>query len=124
MSRPLSNDLRERAMARVAAGETIRADRGGLAISPSCVSKWSQRLRRPAASRRQDRRPQAARALGVAHAEWLRTRMRGYPFTLRGLVAELAERGFKSTTAPVWAFVHDEGLSFKKNRVRQRAGAP
>ncbi|MGA8170348.1 MAG: helix-turn-helix domain-containing protein, partial [Methylocystis sp.] len=45
MSRPLSNDLRERAMARVAAGEPIRAIAAALSISPSCVSKWSRRLR-------------------------------------------------------------------------------
>jgi len=45
MTRPYSNDLRERAMARVAAGETIRVVAAALRISPSCVSKWSGRLR-------------------------------------------------------------------------------
>lgn len=45
MARPLSNDLRERAMARVAAGEAIRAIAVALSISPSRVSKWSRRLR-------------------------------------------------------------------------------
>ncbi|MGO9723018.1 MAG: helix-turn-helix domain-containing protein, partial [Methylocella sp.] len=42
-TRPYSNDLRERAMARVAAGETIRVVAAALRISPSCVSKWSGR---------------------------------------------------------------------------------
>ena len=36
------------------------------------------------------------------------------PFTLRGLAAELAERGIKSNARAVWVFVHAEGLSFKK----------
>jgi transposase len=37
-------------------------------------------------------------------------------FTLRGLVAELAERGLKVDYRSVWEFVHAEKLSFKKNR--------
>ena len=45
MTQPCSNDLRERAMARVAAGELIRAIAAALVISPSSVSKWSRRLR-------------------------------------------------------------------------------
>jgi transposase len=40
-------------------------------------------------------------------------------FTLRGLVAELAERGLKVDYRSVWNFVHAEKLSFKKNRRRQ-----
>ena len=35
-------------------------------------------------------------------------------FTLRGLVAELAERGLKVDYRTVWSFVHTEKLSFKK----------
>jgi transposase len=37
-------------------------------------------------------------------------------FTLRGLVAELAERGLKVDYRSVWEFVHAENLSFKKKR--------
>lgn len=40
MTRPYSQDLRERALNRYEAGETIRAIGAALAISPSCVSKW------------------------------------------------------------------------------------
>jgi putative transposase len=35
---------------------------------------------------------------------------------LRGLVAELAERGLKVDYRSVWDFVHSEKLSFKKKR--------
>ncbi|MCX7374047.1 MAG: helix-turn-helix domain-containing protein, partial [Alphaproteobacteria bacterium] len=38
-------DLRERALARADAGETIREIAAALSISPSCVSKWRKRLR-------------------------------------------------------------------------------
>src|SRR5258707_11103419 len=56
-------------------------------------------------------------------------RTKAKDFTLRGLVAELAERGLKVDYRAVWNFVHAEKLSFKKNRGGQRArstrrGAP
>jgi transposase len=41
-------------------------------------------------------------------------------FTLRGLRAELAERGVKVDYRTVWSFAHDEGLSFKKKRASRR----
>jgi transposase len=55
------------------------------------------------------------------HATFLSRRVRDGAFTLRGLVAELAERGLKVDYRSVWNFVHVEKLSFKKNRGRQRA---
>jgi transposase len=45
--------------------------------------------------------------------EWLLERT-GKGFTLRGVVAELAERGVKVDYVQVLRFVHAEGLSFKK----------
>jgi putative transposase len=51
------------------------------------------------------------------HADWLRQRCGEKPFTLRGLVKELAaERGLIVDYRSVWEFVHCEGLSFKKRR--------
>ncbi len=44
MTKPYSNDLRERAMARVSSGETTRVVAAALRMSPSCVSKRSHRL--------------------------------------------------------------------------------
>jgi len=35
-------------------------------------------------------------------------------FTLRGLVAELRERGMRVDYRTVWTFVHDEKLTHKK----------
>src|SRR5437763_1182837 len=45
MTRPYSEDLRERAVARFEAGETTRSIAVALRISPSCVSKWIKRKR-------------------------------------------------------------------------------
>ena len=62
------------------------------------------------------------RLIAGDHAAWLRARMAADDFTLRGLVAELAERGLKVDYRTVWNFVHREDLSFKKNRSGKRAG--
>lgn len=45
MARPLSNDLRERVVARHEAGESIRAVASVFGIAPSTVSKWARRRR-------------------------------------------------------------------------------
>jgi len=42
MARPLSNDLRDRVVARVAAGETVRSVATVFGVSVSSVVKWSQ----------------------------------------------------------------------------------
>lgn len=55
---------------------------------------------------------------------WLVERCQRKDFTLRGLVTELAERGLKVDYRSVWAFVHAEKLSYKKNRFRPRTGPP
>ena len=75
MTRPYSEDLRERAMRRADAGETIRSIAAALQISPSCVSKW-RKLRREtgglAPGRIGGRKP---RVLSGSNADWLRERL-------------------------------------------------
>jgi putative transposase len=55
------------------------------------------------------------------HREWLVQRCRKADFTLRGLVAELAERGLKVDYRTMWEFVHAEKLSHKKDADCRRA---
>ena len=57
--------------------------------------------------------------LSGANRDWLLERA-ATDFTLRGLVAELAERGVKVDYVQVWRFVHAQGLSFKKKRTARR----
>ncbi len=119
MTKALSMDIRERAMARLDAGETVRAVAEALSVGPSSVVKWSQRRRAlgsVAPGKAGGHRP---RKITGEHEVWLRARMTGTAFTLRGLVAELAERGLKVDYHTMWDFAHAEGLSFKKNRTGQ-----
>jgi putative transposase len=117
-------DLRERALARKAAGETNREIAAALRISPSCVSKWTKRKRETGSLAPAQIGGYKPRTLSGASAEWLRARVAAGPFTLRGLSAELAERGIKTHPRAVWVFVHAEGLSFKKNAAGRGTDAP
>lgn len=122
MGRAYSMDLRERALARVDAGETVRMVAAALSIAPSSVVKWTLRRRVTGSARPGKMGGHVPGRIQGAHADWLRERMRT-GFTLRGLATELAERGLKVDHTTVWKFVRREGLSFKKNSAAQRAGA-
>jgi putative transposase len=123
MTRPYSEDLRERALARFEAGETIRAIGVALGISPSCVSKWAKRKRETGSLAPGQVGGHKPRTLSGEIAAWLGERLTSGPFTTRGLAAELAARGVKTERRAVWNFVRAQGLTFKKNRIRQRAGS-
>ena len=118
MTRPYSMDLRERAVARVLAGESVRSVAAKLSVSAASVVRWSQRQRRTGSAAPGKigghRRPVLA-----DHRTWLIERAQR-DFTLRGLVAELAERGVQVDYVQVWRFVHAEGLSFKNKRAARR----
>ena len=119
MTRPYSMDLRDRAVARVLAGESVRSVAAVLSISAATVVRWSGRYRATGSA--------APGKIGghkvgvlLGHRDWLLERT-ARDFTLRGLVAELGERGVKVDYVQVWRFVHSEGLSFKKKRAARRA---
>ena len=102
MTAAYSMDLRERAMARKAAGETNREIAAALRIAPSCVSKWTKRERETGSLAPAQVGGYKPRTLSGDCAQWLRERIASGPFTLRGLAAELAERGIKTQPRAVW----------------------
>ena len=118
MARPLSNDLRERVVARHEAGESIRAVAAVFGIAPSTVSKWAARRRRTGSVAPAQfggyRRP-----LLEPYRDWIGARFAETPeLTLEGLRAALAARGIRVSYGAVQKFVRDAGLSFKKNAAR------
>lgn len=116
MTRPYSEDLRERALLLSARGETIRAIGSTLGISPSCVSKWKKLQARTGGLAPGKIGGHKKPTLSGSNADWLRARIQsGEAFTLRKLTAELSARGIKTDRRAVWVFLRAEGLSFKKN---------
>lgn len=120
MTRPYSMDLRDRAISRILAGESVRSVASALSISAATVVRWSQRNRASGTTAPGKVGGHKPRLLVGELRNWLLDRTKS-DFTLRGLVAELAERGVKVDYVQVWRFVHAEGLSFKKKRSSRRA---
>lgn len=120
MARPYSMDLRERVVAAVVQdGMSCHAAAARFGVAVSSAIKWVRRVRETgsaAPGRMGGRRPGV---LASTHRDWLLERT-ATDFTLRGLVAELAERGVRVDYVQVWRFVHAEGLSFKKKRTARR----
>ena len=124
MTKPFSIDLRERAVGRAEAGEPIREIAEELGIAASCIPKWRALERRTGSLAPGKIGGHKKRTLSGELAVWLKRRMQEAPFTLRGLVAELAGQGIKTDVHAVWVFAHEQGLSFKKNSAGRRADAP
>jgi len=125
MARPYSMDLRDRVVAMVVRdGRSCHQAAAQFGVAPSTAIKWLQRYRETGSAKPGQMGGHKPKAISGGHRDWLIARCRERDFTLRGLVAELADRGLKVDYRSVWNFVHAEKLSFKKNRARPRAGSP
>jgi len=115
MAKPYSMDLRERVVAAVEQGGLSRhaaALRFGVGVSTAIT--WVRRFRESGTLAPGQMGGHKPRAIRGEHEVWLRQRLGEREFTLRGLVAELADRGLKVDYRAVWNFAHAEKLSFKK----------
>ena len=117
MGRPYSNDLRERVVRAVVEGGLSRhraAAQFGVGISTAIL--WVQRFRKTGSVEPDKIGGYRPKKIAGRHREWLVKRCGRADFTIRGLVAEFAERGLKVDYRTVWEFVHAEKLSYKKRR--------
>jgi putative transposase len=110
-------DLRKRVVAAVLTGGMScnrAAKQFGVGISTAI--NWVKRLRETGSVAPGQMGGHKPKAISGEPRLWLLQRIKAGDFTLRGLVAELAERGLKVDYRSVWEFVHAEKLSFKKKR--------
>ena len=118
MTRPLSNDLRERVVEAVAAGESCRSVAARFGVAVSSVVKWSQRYRATGSVAPGKMGGHRKRIL-EPHRAFIVERVSQTPhLTLHALKDELAARGVTVSHNAVWQFLRREGLRFKKNAVR------
>jgi transposase len=121
MGRPYSLDLRERVVAAVEKGGISRHRAAAqFGLGTTTVINWVRRSRETGSVAPGKMGGHKPKAIAGEHRAWLLERTKQKDFTLRGLVAELAERGLKVDYRSVWNFVHAEKLSFKKKPRRQR----
>lgn len=118
MTRPYSNDLRERVVGAFEAGTSCRAVSARFGVAVSSVVKWSQRYRRTGSVAPGKVGGHRRRVL-EPHRDFIVARIGQEPhLTLHRLKDELAARGVSVSHNTVWQFLRREGLRFKKNAVR------
>jgi transposase len=124
MTKPYSMDLRERVVAAVLMEGMTRhqaAARFGIAVSSAV--KWVARHQRTGSAAPSKIGGYKPKTLRGEHAAWLIARCQDKDFTISQLVEDLRKvRGLKVDRRSVWEFLHAQGLSHKKNRMRKRTG--
>ena len=122
MPKACSNDLRERVVKAVAAGQSCRSAALRFGVSPSSAIKWMARWRRhgdvsPGSSHGRIRSPLHP------YRSWLLKLVAARPdTTLSEVQQSLAGRGVTIGIGSIWRFFDREGVSFKKNAAAVRAG--
>jgi transposase len=123
MTKAYSSDLRERVSGAVTGGVSATSAAKVFSVSASSAIKWVRQWRldgRTAPSRVRGHR----RAVLEPHATWLLDLIGAQPdITLEEVRAALRERGIVVSVATVWSFYDRHGISFKKKRLRGRAGS-
>ena len=123
MSKPYSEDLRERVIAAVEGGLSCRQAAKVFAVGVSSVIRWVQRFRGTGSV--------AAKPMGGDHRsrltgerDWILERIEEAPdLTLEELREELKARGVIVGYGTVWRFFEREDITFKKKRPGSRARA-
>ena len=117
MGKPYSLDLRQRVVAAVLTDGMSRNQAAAhFGVGISTAINWVKRQRETGSVAPGQMGGHKPKAISGEHRRWVLQRTKDGDFTLRGLVAELAERGLKVDYRSVWEFVHAENLSFKKKR--------
>jgi transposase len=115
MARPYSTDLRERVVAAVLEGGlSCHQAATQFDVAPSTAITWVRRFRETGSIVPGQMGGHRPRTIRGEHETWLAARLHERDFTLRGLVAELAERGLEADYWAVRTFVHEQGLTHKK----------
>lgn len=117
MTAPLSNDLRERVVGAIEAGESCRSVAVRFGVAVSSAVKWHQRYRATGSVAPGKMGGHRKRILEPHRAFIVERINQTSDLTLHGLKAELAARGVYVSHDTVWKFLRREGLRFKKNAV-------
>ena len=125
MAKPYSIDLRERVVATVEKGGLSRRQAAlQFGVGISTAINWVRRFRETGSVAPGQMGGHKPKSIRDEHRAWLLERTREKDFTLRGLVADLAERSLKVDYRTMWNFVHAEKLSFKKTVLASEQDRP
>jgi transposase len=125
MAKTLSEDLRIRVIAAVEGGLSRHAAAArfgiGVATAVRWLSVWHEEGTTAAKPRGGDRHSARIEGFGAAILEAIEQQVDITLVELAGLLER--EHGERFAPSTIWRFLNRRGLSFKKNRARQRADA-
>ena len=125
MTRPLSNDLRDRAIVAMKSGMSCRDAARRFGVAASTIVKWTQRWRETGscAARPQGGDKRSGRI--EAYASEILALVASKVDTTLAEIAEHLDRvhGERFASSTIWRFLDRHSLTFKKNSARQRARA-
>ena len=126
MTRPLSNDIRERLVSAVDGGLSRRSAARRFGVAPSTAIKWVDQWRRTGDVGPRPRGGDQRSRRVEAHAEEILALIEEMPdITLGELADHLDEvHGLTVAQSTVWRLLDRHGMTFKKNRARGRAAPP
>jgi transposase len=125
MTKSLSKDIRERVVSAVEGGMTRRSAAKRFGIAPSTAIKWVDRWRRTGDIGPRPRGGDHRSHRIEAHAEEILAVIVGTPDTTLAELAEHLEEthGVVVAQSTIWRLLDRRGMTFKKNRARERATA-
>jgi len=124
MSKPYSEDLRERVVAAVEGGLSCRQAASLFAVGVSTVIRWVRRARETGSVAAKPMGGDRRSRLTGERRVWLLERVASEPdLTLEEVRDELAGRGLVVGYGTVWRFFEREEITLKKKRARSRARA-
>ncbi len=125
MTKSLSKDLRERVVSAVEGGMTRRSAAKRFGVAPSTAIKWVDRWRRTGDIGPRPRGGDHRSHRIEAHAEEILALTVGTPDTTLAELAEHLEEthGVVVAQSTIWRLLDRRGMTFKKNRARERTTA-
>ena len=125
MTKSLSKDIRERVVSAVEGGMTRRSAAKRFRVAPSTAIKWVDRWRRTGDIGPRPRGGDHRSHRIEAHAEEILALIVGTPDTTLAELAEHLEEthGVVVAQSTIWRLLDRRGMTFKKNRARERATA-
>ena len=125
MTKSLSQDIRERVVSAVEGGMTRRSAAKRFGVAPSTAIKWVDRWRRTGDIGPRPRGGDHRSHRIEVHAEEILALIVGTPDTTLSELAEHLEEthGVVVAQSTIWRLLDRRGMTFKKNRARERATA-
>ena len=123
MTRPLSKDIRKRLISAVEGGMSRRSAARRFGVAPSTAIKWFDQWSRTGSieplAQGGDRRSHRIER----HADEILAMVEDTPDMTLAELAEYLDQahGLKASQSMIWRLLDRHGLTFKKNRARQRA---